>query len=113
MNDRFNYQVMSEQASSEYLPDYDMLIQNATCNAEADKWRELQACKRSFAWNMVYCAQMKCGHFEVFQTPQNEHCPLDDNLKRAREYAEHSKCSLCIINYRHGEERKKNRDDAR
>ena len=111
MNDKINYQVMPKKADGTYLPDYDTLIQNSTCQAEADKWRELKAQNYSFAWNMVYCTQMKCGHFEVFQSPQNEHYPLDKVLQQAREYASHNKCTGCIVNYRHDTNKPKNKPD--
>lgn len=111
MNDRINYQIMTEKTNGEYLPDYDALIKNSTCQAEAEKWRELKAKDFTFAWNMVYCTQLRCGHFEVFQSPQNEHYPLDEVLQQAREYASHNKCTSCIINFRQDANQPKSKPD--
>ena len=109
MNDRINYRVMPENAGGTYLPDYDMLIENSTCQAEADKWRESKERNVTFAWNMVYCTKMRCSHFAIFQSPQNEHYPLDEVLRQAKEYAAHSKCTACIINFRQGANKPKSR----
>lgn len=111
MNSRINYQIMPHKSDGAYLPDYDELIQNSTCQSEADKWRELKAKNLTFAWNMVYCTQMRCGHFEVFQSPQNEHYPLENVLQQAREYASRSKCTSCIINFRQDAIKPKNKPD--
>jgi hypothetical protein len=111
MNGRINYQVMPENAGGVYLPDYDRLIKDSTCRAEADEWRELKARNCTFAWNMVYCTRMRCGHFEVFQSPQNEHYPLDEVLRQAREHAARSKCTACIINLRQWTNGPKGRTD--
>lgn len=108
---KINYQVMGESQKNKYgkyIPDFEKLIAGATCEEEVAYIQKTQAqferylsktgyeSFAGFAFNMVYITRQKCGHFEIFQTPQNEHYRLEENLKQAEEHANNSKCSRCI-----------------
>lgn len=93
-----NYQVMAEdqKRNGKYIPDYEALLRNATEEGEAAYIREVQAMGFGFAYNMVYVTKQACGHYEIFQTPQNDHYPLKENLAQAEEHAKGRKCTRCI-----------------
>jgi hypothetical protein len=78
------------------FPNYQRLIESASCKDEAVYLREIEERNITFAYNMVYITRQACEHFEIFQTPQNEHYPLDNILKRAVEHAVKNKCTRCI-----------------
>lgn len=103
-----NYQVMAESQKTKdgvYIPDFDALRATASCDEERayiDRVEEkIKAGKlfKGFRWNMVYITKMACGHYEIFQTPANEHYPVAENLKHAQEHAAQSKCSHCFTNW--------------
>lgn len=98
----FNYQIMSENQKKDgkYYPDYDKLIANANCEEEKGYIEQVKKRNFPFAFNMVYITKQKCGHFEIYQTPQNEHYSIEENLSHAKEHAEKSSCSHCICNFR-------------
>lgn len=108
---KINYQIMEESqknSQGKYIPDFEKLIAGATCEEETaylkevqerfDKWLSKPGCEKyaGFAFNMVYVTRQTCGHFEIFQTPCNEHYSLEDNLKEAETHAGSMKCSRCI-----------------
>ena len=97
---KINYQIMKESQKSEgkYYPNYKELINNATSKEEQDYINKVQNDNFGFAYNMVYITKQKCGHYEIFQTPQNEYYSLEDNLKNAKEHALTMKCTHCICN---------------
>lgn len=100
-NTNINYQVMSvKNDKGEYMPDFDELKANAE-NAEELKYIEKaeKNCKEwagGFAYNAVFIVQYKCGHYEILQSPVNEHYPLERVLKTEKEHAMTSKCTRCI-----------------
>ena len=108
---KINYQVMNKSQKNsyeKYIPDFEKLIAGATCEEEVAYIRKIQdrfnmylsktGCEKmaGFAFNMVYITRQTCGHFEIFQTPQNDYYSLEENLKQAEEHANNSKCSHCI-----------------
>lgn len=112
---KINYQIMEESQRNrfgKYIPDYARLIGNASSKEEADHIRKIRdrdirylatpgnEKMAGFVWNMVYVAKQKCGHYEMFQTPQNNYHPLNDILREAQEYAEKMDCSCCICGCR-------------
>lgn len=111
MAEKINYQIMAESQKNvhgKYIPDYEKLIEGATCEDEVSyirkvqeqskKWLERPGYERyaGFAYNMVYITRQKCGHFEIFQTPCNEYHNLEENLHQAEEHARKMKCTRCI-----------------
>lgn len=111
MAEKINYQIMAESQKNkygQYIPDFEKLIEGATCEDEvsyirtvqewSEKWQRKPECERyaGFAYNMVYITRQKCGHFEIFQTPCNEHYSLEENLRQAEEHAKEMKCTRCI-----------------
>jgi len=108
---KINYQIMSDNQKNEngkYVPDIDKLIQTATCAEELEyimkivqryDERKETGFTLEFAYNMIYITRLTCGHFEIFQTPCNEHYSLHENLKNAKTHAETSKCTKCICNW--------------
>jgi hypothetical protein len=96
-----NYQIMTEEQKQgdKYFPNYDELIKNATCEEEKQYLNEVSKSNIPFAFNMVYVTKQACGHFEIFQTPQNEYYTLEEVTKRAEETAKTRKCTRCICNW--------------
>ena len=94
-----NYQVMAAAADGKYYPDYEALIAGASCEEEVKYIKEVQKSNFAFAYNMVYITRQSCGHFEIFQTPQNEHYPLEYVLDGAIQLATERKCTRCICNW--------------
>lgn len=96
-----NYQIMSENQKKEdkYYPDYDELTANANCEEEKEYIEQVKKQNFPFAYNMVYITKQKCGHFEIFQTPQNEYYSIKENLSHAMKHAEESACSHCISSF--------------
>lgn len=107
---KINYQIMTENQKNEYgkyIPDWEALIAGATCEDEIEyikkvqsqnkKWSEIKGWEKAagFAFNMVYVTKQSCGHFEIFQTPQNEYYTLENVLAEAEEHMK-MKCSRCI-----------------
>lgn len=107
---KINYQVMSEEQKNEhgkYIPDWETLKAGASCEEEkeyidsvADFYEKIGKKKGwedsvGFAFNMVYVTKQSCGHFEIFQSPQNEYYTLERVLEEAEEHTK-SKCSRCI-----------------
>lgn len=105
-----NYQIMTEEQKNEhgkYIPNWEALIAGATSEEEAEYIKSVQSqneklvrIKRweksaGFAFNMVYVTKQSCGHYEIFQTPQNEHYTLENVLTEAEKYMK-MKCSRCI-----------------
>jgi hypothetical protein len=78
---------MTPAVNGKYYPEYDRLIAGATCEEEAEYLRKVKERNFPFAFNMVYVMRMACGHFEIFQSPQNEHYSLEYVLKCAAENA--------------------------
>ena len=104
---KINYQIMTNKQGENYIPDYDALIANATCEEEAEyirsvKEREEQMAAKGlrtgFAWNMVYVNRQSCGHFEIFQTPFNEYHTLERNMQIAEEHSK-ERCTRCICGW--------------
>ncbi len=105
-----NFQVMTENQKNEYgkyVPDWEALKAGASCEEEKEyidriialdeKWiSKGRGEYAGFAFNMVYITRQKCGHFEIFQTPCNEHYSLEENLLQAEEHAKKMKCGRCI-----------------
>lgn len=97
---KINYQVMAGPAADgKYYPDYETLIAGATCEEEAEYLNEVRKRSFGFAYNMVYVTRQACGHFEIFQTPQNEHYPLETVLAVAIAHATERKCTRCTCNW--------------
>lgn len=96
-----NYQIMTEEQkqNNEYYPDYEKLLQNATSEQEKEYIKDIQKQNISFAYNMIYITQLKCGHYEIFQTPCNVYYKLSENIKNAIEHANNNKCTRCICNF--------------
>ena len=97
------YQIMSESGDGRYYPAWEALIEEA--NPEEKEYLE-QLVKerlerhdglRSFAFNLIYIAKQKCGHYEVFQSPYNENWTLKGIFDIALEHAQKQKCTHCII----------------
>ncbi len=94
-----NYQIIAATADDgKYHPDYDALISAASCEEEAEYINEVKERSFAFSYNMVYVARQACGHFEIFQSPQNEHYPINQVLGSAAEHAAIRKCTHCICN---------------
>ena len=105
---KINYQIMTHSNRNErgkYVPDFDILKETATTQEEKLYINDLLSryekyAKRGifpeFAYNMVYITKLMCGHYEIFQCPQNEHYSLEENLEMAAEYAETNNCTACI-----------------
>ena len=101
---KINYQIASGQflieSNNPEFPDYENLIRNASCDEEVDYIRTVQKANIKFAFNMVYITRQACGHFEIFQTPQNDYYTLETILKTAEETAKTRKCTRCICNWK-------------
>ena len=108
---KINYQVMDESQKNsyeKYIPDFEKLIANADCEEEIAYIRKIKdrfnmylskpgfEKMAGFAFNMVYITRQTCGHFEIFQMPQNDYYSLEENLKQAEEHDNNSKRSHCI-----------------
>jgi hypothetical protein len=97
---KINYQVMAAPAADgKYYPNYDALIAGASCEEEVKYLNEVKKRNFSFAYNMVYVTRQACGHFEIFQTSQNEHYPLGTILVNAIERATERKCTRCVCKW--------------
>ena len=110
---KINYQIMEEyqkNGDGKYIPDFDQLIADATCEEEAAYIRDVKErterylstpgyeSMAGFAFNMVYVTRQRCGHFEMFQSPMNEHHPLEEVLEQAEEHTKMD-CTRCICNW--------------
>lgn len=96
----FNYQIMTNKnEDGKYVPNYEMLIANSSCEEEADAWRKAESFHTEFTWNMVVAMKMACGHWEVFQSSVNEYNPLDETLELLYEHSLHSECTKCICGW--------------
>lgn len=107
---KINYQIMNEsqlvevkgwygEVDKKYLPNYDELIKNATCEEEAAKWEECKESNSTFTFQVVYATKQKCGHWEVFQSPYNEYHTIERILEEAKEHAKENKCTRCICGW--------------
>lgn len=107
---KINYQIMTEEQRNKhgmYIPNWEALIAGATCEKEVEYIRSVQIQNEKlagirrwnesagFVFNMVYVTKQSCGHFEIFQTQQNEHYTLESILDEAEKYTK-MKCSKCI-----------------
>jgi len=99
---KINYQVMNDEqmVDGKYFPDYERLMQNATDVEEVSYIREIEKGNFGFSYNLVYVTKQTCGHYEIFQTPLNNHYPLSDSLRLAKERSESSQCTACICSFR-------------
>lgn len=102
-----NYQIMSEKQGENYFPDYESLIQDASCAEEAEYIRSVRTqqekwaahgFKTGFAYNMVYVQRQSCGHYEIFQTPCNEFRPLQEALQVAQMH-QSKRCTKCVCGW--------------
>lgn len=93
-----NYQIMDkdQKVHGSYHPNYQMLIDNAKSEGERKYIEAIQKRDIIFAFNMVYVTQQKCGHYEVFQTPMNEHFELDKKLRYIEDEVKVRNCTNCI-----------------
>ena len=95
-----NIQVITMQdADGRYLPNYDELIASASCEDEIKKWTEAKERNFKPTWNMITCMKNTCGHWEIFQSPVNEHHPLAQEVRELYEHSQHSKCTRCICGW--------------
>lgn len=108
-----NYQVMDitqRNSYGNYIPDYNKLLEGATCEEESEYIRKLmektdaqlnssRAKNAGYTFNMVYIVRQACGHFEIFQSPQNAYYPLDKVLQQAEEHSKRN-CTRCTCNWR-------------
>lgn len=96
-----NYQIMtdSQKVDGKYIPVWEALIANAASEEEKAYLQEVQKNGIRFAYNMVYVTKQACGHYEIFQTPQNEYYSLERNLTLAKETAKDRKCTRCICKW--------------
>lgn len=95
-----NYQVMENQENGVYTPDYERLIKNATCEEEAQKWREAQQRGMRFAFNLVVCLKQACGHWEIFQQPATDaYPPVEELLRILEEESSKRRCTRCICGF--------------
>ncbi|MCD8013281.1 MAG: hypothetical protein LUG99_08915 [Lachnospiraceae bacterium] len=110
---KINYQIMTDKQGECYIPDYNALIANATCEEEAEYIQSVEeqqermaahGFERGFRWNMVYVTRQSCGHFEIFQTPCNEYHTLQENLQIAEGHSK-ERCTKCICGWSWKKER--------
>lgn len=96
-----NYQIMtdSQKVDGKYIPVWEALLANATSEEEKVYIQEVQKRGFRFAYNMVYVTKQACGHYEIFQTPQNQYYSLESNLALAEETAKDRKCTRCICKW--------------
>lgn len=94
-----NYEIMKD-IGGKYFPDYAERIANATCQEEAEAWRKASKnMNEGFVFNMVVCLRMKCGDWEVFQSPVNEYYSLEDTLDELIEHSKNYKCTRCVCGW--------------
>lgn len=94
-----NFQIINNSNINDgkYYPNYDSLLLNAE---DTEQKEYIQWCKEnnlSFVYNMVYITRQNCGHYEIFQCPQNEYYPLAEVLKRIETEEIRRKCTSCIL----------------
>lgn len=107
---KINYQVMDESqknAYGHYIPDFEKLIEGATCEDEASYINDVKeriqkymsdpglAEYAGFSYRMVYVIKQKCGHFEMFQT-SCESYSVEEILRLAENTANKMECTKCI-----------------
>ena len=104
-----NFQVMTENQKNEYgrsVPEREALTAGASGEDEKEDLDRIIAQDErwiskgrgefvGFTFNMVYITKQSCGHFEIFQSPHNEHYILEEVLEQAQEHTK-SKCSRCM-----------------
>lgn len=107
----FNYQVLTNKTKDgRYIPDYDKLIENASCQEEIDYIKSVQERQAlyaeknpsylGFAFNFVYVMKQKCGHYEIFQHPGYGISYILDEIREHAEYhAADMKCTRCTCNW--------------
>lgn len=110
---KYNYQIMKESIKDErgeyYVPDYDLLRKNASCEEEIEyindvenrykKYKEKHLPLGCFAFNMVYVMKQACGHYEIFQLHVNNDKEAIEWLDMASKEAETRKCTRCICKW--------------
>ena len=97
---KFNYQIIEKTDSNgKHLPDYDTLIENASCEEEAEQWRRAKEEDYRPTFNMLVCLKMTCGHWEIFQSIVNYCHDLDEELDILYRHSLESKCTHCICNF--------------
>jgi len=96
-----NYQIISKKNDEGwYMPDYEKLINSAKTIEEKEYINKIKDRNITFAYNMVYVVKLKCGHYEIFQTPCNKYHTLKENISKAINITGSLTCSNCIINAR-------------
>ena len=97
---KLNYQIMNESQKTErgYLPNYDELIANSSCEEEANKWKEVQSRNFTFAFRGVYATKQACGHWEIFQHPISDVRTIEEMIEFAESHADR-KCTRCICGW--------------
>lgn len=107
------YSMMTEENKNEtgsYVPDFEALIEEAP-NAEMKaKWAQcrdlIEETKGKdfsfdgFAYSNVYMMKMKCGDYEIFQTPGRSEEELVGWIKLMQSDKHYKKCTSCICNFR-------------
>ena len=103
---RINYQLMGEANKNEhgrYIPDYDALIDGATCEDERKEWEATKAFAEKyeleFPFELVTCLQQRCGHWEVFQHPIGCVYSVKEALDNLVESSKSRRCTRCICNW--------------
>lgn len=99
MTNKINYQLMEEAMDGKYYPDYKKLIAGATCKEEVEYIKKVENGNHGFAFNMVYITRQSCGHFEIFQSPQNEYYTLKEVLEQGEQHSKEHKCTKCTCNW--------------
>ena len=92
---KIQYQIMNIENDDGYVPDYDELIKEAPTSTIADKWREAKKYVDTFAFNCIYIMQMRCGHWEIYQTPVKCEEDLIEWVNLMYEHKNYSDCSRC------------------
>lgn len=102
-----NYQVMTDKLDGKYIPDYEGLIKNASCEEEIEfvknirteqENRTAHGQKPGFHWNLILIQRQACGHYELFQSPCDEKWTLESGLRLARSCSAEL-CSKCLCKH--------------
>ena len=103
---RINYQLMTEankNSRGRYVPDYDTLIKNATCEDERNAWQEAQKFTEElgldFTFELVTCMKQACGHWEVFQHPIGTAYTVKQALSSLESESKNRRCTRCICHW--------------
>ena len=102
-----NYQIMTNTVEMRhgrgYVPDWQVLLDGTESKGERKmlyaKMKNYKDRPIAFSFKLIYVSRMRCGHYEIFQSPLPETQLMNRILQIAKAYAYDHKCTRCACKW--------------